>query len=146
MSMFLENIQKQISSALRAQSRHRTENWIRASLSTWSSNQWKYCENVWKNDPKIDENGGLWGSGRLHFAPGGQLGAKMAPKIAKRRLKRRQDGQHGAKMGQHGFKMGSKSAPKSCKSIDLFFFSLIAFLVEFWRDLGTNIDEKSIQK
>ena len=37
-----------------------------------------------KKCAKIDENGGLWRSGRLHLAPGGQLGAKMAPKIAKR--------------------------------------------------------------
>ena len=45
---------------------------------------------------EIEVWGGLGGSG----APWEHLGATMAAKIAKRSPKRRQDGQHGAKMGQ----------------------------------------------
>ena len=90
-----------------------------------------------KKCQKIDENGGLWRSGRLHLAPGGHLGAKMAPKIAKRSPKRRQDSQHGAKMGQHGSKMGSQICSKIMKNrLNICF--LIAFWIEFWRDLGAK--------
>ena len=68
-----------------------------------------------KKCAKIYENGDLWGSGRLHLAPGGHLGAKMTPKIAKRSPKRRHDSQHCAKMGQHGSKMGSQICSKIMK-------------------------------
>ena len=82
-----------------------------------------------KRDSKIDENGSLGWSGRLHVAPWGQdgdqirqeevqerlweplaehLGAKMAPKIAKRSPKRRKDGQLGAKMNQDGAQEAAK--------------------------------------
>ena len=64
-----------------------------------------------KSFQKWFENLGKWrsgGSGSLWVAPGGHLGAKMAPKSAKRSLKRGVDGQLGAKMWQLGSKMGSQ--------------------------------------
>ena len=54
---------------------------------------------------KIDENGGRgdqWG------APGKHLGAKEAPRSAKKSFKRGLDGQLGAKMVQLGSKMGTQ--------------------------------------
>ena len=59
-------------------------------------------QNPLKSGPEIIENGVLGGSESLCEALGAHLGTRMAPKIAKRSPKRRQDGQHGAKMGQDG--------------------------------------------
>ena len=95
-----------------------------------------------KTCAKINGNGGLWGSGRLHLAPGGHLGAKMTPKIAKRSPKKRQDSQHGAKMGQHGSKMGSQICSKIMK-IRLkkwCFFGLL-----FWFNFGEIWKQKSMR-
>ena len=69
-----------------------------------------------KNGPKIDENGGLGGSGSVCGALGQHLGAKEAPKSAKKSFKRSLDGQLGAKMGQLGSKMGSQIHAKSIKN------------------------------
>ena len=92
---------------------------------------------------KMEVCGGLGGS-IWHL---GHLGAKMAPKIAKRSPKRRQDSQHGAKMGQHGSKMGSQICSKIMKiRLKKCCFFVVAFLIEFWRDLGATIVEKSNQK
>ena len=59
----------------------------------------------------------VWGSGGLRGAPGEHLGAKMAPKSAKRSFMRGVDGQLGAKMDQLGSKMGSQIHRKSRKSM-----------------------------
>ena len=90
------------------------------------------------------------GSGSLWGAPGEHLGAKMAPKSAKRSLKRGVDGQLGAKMGQLGSKMGSQIYGKSNKSMQRSFNFLGDFLMMFWRGLGAKMDQevmpKSMQK
>ena len=75
-----------------------------------------FHQNLFLNGPKIDENGGLGESGNFWGALGVHLGAKMAPKSAKKSLKRGLGGQPGAKMGQLGSKMGSQIHPKSIKN------------------------------
>ena len=81
-----------------------------------SKNHQNFDQNPAKNCLKIDENGGLGGSGSLWGALGQHLGAKEAPKSAKKSFKRGLDGQLGAKMGQLGSKMGSQIHRKSLKN------------------------------
>ena len=92
---------------------------------------------MFEKNLEIHENGSLW---RLHLAPGGHLGAKMAPKIAKRSPKRRQDGPTWLQDGVPNLLQNHEN------SIEKMLFFWLSFLIEFWRDLGAKIDEKSSPK
>ena len=58
----------------------------------------------------------VWGAEEFLGAPGMHLGAMMAPKSAKRSLKRGFDGELGARMGQLGSKLGPQIHGKSIQN------------------------------
>ena len=94
----------------------------------------KMCENWWK-----------WRSVEVWEAPFGTWGPRCRPRSPRGAPRGAKTANMAPRWANMAPRWGPKSAPKSWK-FDWKHVFLIAFLLEFWRDLGAKIDETSSPK